>query len=237
MILYYTLSGYLNFLFSLGYIAKGYCIAVIITFSLLILSDYFGFSGKILRGSRRTINFFKEKGWVDNSNISAFLIRCVRHFPYILRANFSIFTNSNKPLTDYINDRCYSRRDHYTRERVIRYIFDFVMVSGAIITFINVMDYYGVFYAVKFLITVLIFIVLRYILIGNLMVREIVGKKRYLKALDLMANGIFLNNSNSRPNLDLENKYSDGSVSINEDGVIIERNTPEICDVKIDKTH
>jgi hypothetical protein len=152
-----------------------------------------------------------------------------------MRADFSIFLSSdNRPLTEYVNEKCYIRRDHEARERAIIYIYDFSLISGTIITFIYIIEYNGFFDATKFLISALCFVVLRYVLMGVVMFREIAGKKRLLKALDLMANGIFLSN---KKNDDGTKELGDVYIERNGDfGEIVDKNAP-VENISVEKTH
>jgi len=229
-----TVKDYFNFLIGLDFIAGLYIFSVLFVFAMLLVWDFTGFSGKISRGSRRTIKFFREKGWVDNSNISSFLMKCMRHFPYVLRANFSLFTNSEgKPLTDYVNDRCYVKRDHEVREKTVKYLYDFVMTTGAILSFLHIMITEGFLTATKYLIVVLCFIILRFVLMGTVMVREIIGKKSYFKALDLMANGIFLSNKRNAVK-----EIGDVYITETEDGIgKICEGEKAIEEIAVEKTH
>ncbi|MGI6701128.1 MAG: hypothetical protein ACOX3U_01495 [Christensenellales bacterium] len=233
-----TVKDYFNLFISLNTFALSHAMLMAITFIGIIAYDYLSFSGKIIKGSRRTIKFFKQKGWVDNSNVSSFLMKCMRHFPYVLRANFSLYSNnSGRPLTDYINEKCYLRRDRYIREKAVKNIYDFVLVAGAILAVIHIMILDGINEAVSYLVFVLCFVVLRYVLMLFLLVREIYGKKYYFKALDLMTNGIFLSNiKRNRVEIDESFEPITGDAGEAIDAVEV-KDITDIKNAKVEKTH
>lgn len=246
------IKDYLIFIKNIGNIALAYLITMLLLFITFVLIDTTGFCARIHKGSRKTIKFFKEKGWIDNSNLQTFLMKCMKKFPYIIRANFSLYSNSDKHLTEFIDEKCYNYRDYSIRERLIKYIYDFVMITGAIITFIDILNAWGLFVAIRTLFTLLGAFVLRYILMGIMMLREILSKKNYYKAIDLMSNGTFLPNKKNDNNSELEAQIDEflDNVSSNIDnsnakikrvsdntGIIIDKKAAALEDIAIDKTH
>lgn len=238
------IKEYLLFICSLGTLAKFTTSLLVLNFITLLILDISGYSARIIRGSRSTIRFFRDKGWVDNSNVSSFINKCLRRFPYIIRANYNLYSASDKPLTDYIGVRHYNERDYALREKTIKYLYDFVLITVAVITIIHIMNVWNIFIVFRYLTVILFAILLRYILMGSMMYREIKAKKLYLSAVDLMANGIFLNKVKMDDDISsveyLENCAADNikieRISESE-GIIIDSNKPEVLDIAVDKTH
>lgn len=185
-------KDYVLFVLEMGVVAKVYAIILIATAVGILLYIQFGYTASIIRGSRRTIRFFNDKGWVDNSNISAFITKCVRWFPFAVRANFSLYNSYRKNIREYINENSFTSRDYAIRERLVKCIYDFVLGAGALLVFIYMAQRYDLFDSLRYLWIVPFGLIARYIIVGLMLYSEVRGRKVFLKAIDLMVNGIFL---------------------------------------------
>lgn len=184
-------KDYLDIIKGLGVVAYLYIGVIVGTFLLFIVYDEIGYSARIKRGSKAVIAFYRKRGWVDNSNISLFITRCIRRYPYAVRANFSLYTSSDNHLEQYLNERQNLSREFSARAKVIKTLFDLVIgISGLIaLIYLAVVKGFETIYLAPF---VVVGYILRNILMSGVLLREISSKNYYLRALDLMYNGIFL---------------------------------------------
>ena len=251
--LIHEVKDFILYLIYLGYSAWGYAIIVIGLFLAIMIYNYIGYTAKIIRGSKKISKFFMAKGWIDNSNLSMFLMKCIKHYPYVLRASFLLFTSQDKPLTDFINDKSFNSRDYAIREKAIKYIYDSVVFIGALLSFVSLFKAWGIFEASKVIgLLVIVAIICRYIIMGSILIREIAAKKLFIKAVDLMANGIFIvdksneiddKNNNKELHYDInENKPLENSDIFIErtavaEGEIIDKKQPEILKAVVKQTH
>lgn len=190
MQLFHILKDYFYSIYQAGFAAIAYAVLLPLTFILILTAALTGYAGKLLRGSAQTLRFFREKAWVDNSNFSQFVRKCVRRFPYSIRVNFNLYANSERPLTDFFINKF--PKDYALRERAYKYIYDLVVFGGGIAAFIHIINVAEFSDALNFLLLPLAGLTLRYALSLALLIIEMRCRRLYLKTVDVMNNGIFL---------------------------------------------
>jgi hypothetical protein len=114
----------------------------------------------------------------------------VKRYPYNLRVNFNLYANSERPLTDFFLNKF--PKDYYLREKAYKNVYDIVVFGGGILVFYHIMNEAGLRNLIDFMFLPLFGLVLRYILSFLLIGIEGRCRKVYLRAMDVMNNGIFL---------------------------------------------
>lgn len=249
------IEDYFNLIQDLGIIAFLYIGVIIGAFVALLVYDNIGYSARIKRGSRAVIKFYKERGWVDNSNISYFIMKCVRRFPYNIRASFSLYTSSTKHLEEYVSEKYNSFRDYSSRERVIISLYEVIIGIASIVMLVYLFFTKG-FVAIYLMLFLLLGIILKKILVSEMLLKEIKAKKYFVRALDLMYNGMFLPNHSEQSQNEQDDAIECGIEAdkseiikcsqeikdkitgvVKADEAVKEEKQEEIQELAIDKTH
>lgn len=197
----------------------------ILTYSL------FSYHSRIIDGSKSVIKFIRKNGWVDNSNINRFLLKCIKKYPMTVRSCFSIFLNSNDEIENYINANQIDAKDLKAREKLCLIIFDLTVIIYSAFVVVDLFLNFELSFVLCFVAGMVVFtLILRLLLQAYFMYIGIKSKKVYYKALDCLYNGIFLKK------VTFENKDNESNVFINKtsenEGEII--NTDEIV---VGQTH